>query len=178
MESLDQLTWLLAELNAKQQLVARLFRKCSEARWVASRPGDHPSFTIVSSRGHFPYHGHELEWSPQELCGHLADMARLDAERIRLLREDPDGPKLPAFDESDPARLAQYRRMGRLEAQARLADAQQVLLFRAAGVQQDEVDRVGHDPVDGTMSLREVLTAATEHQADHGHQLAVLIGRG
>jgi hypothetical protein len=104
-------------------------------------------------------------------------MARQDAERIRLLRHDPDCPTLPWFDEDDAVRQEGYRRLGRQEAYARLADAQQALLFRAASVQDGHLDRVGVCPEDGTLTLREVLTAATEHQADHAHQLAVLLGR-
>jgi hypothetical protein len=176
-EGLDQLTWLLSELNAKQQLLTRLLRWCGDGQWTQARPVGDPAYAVVSGRGHFPYRPAELAWAPQVICGHLIDTARQDAERIRILRHDDTCPDLPWFDEDDPVRHDGYRRLGRQEAYARLADAQQALLFRAASVQEAQVDRVGACPSEGIVNLREVLTAATEHLADHAHQLAVLLGR-
>ncbi|MGY1741075.1 MULTISPECIES: DinB family protein [unclassified Blastococcus] len=125
--------------------------------------------------GHFPAYAAELDWTPREVAGHLRDSALVFTERIYRLRTE-DGPLLPDFVPTDPARVASYAAVPPVQLAEQLRAAQAALFGSVAGLRTDELSRAGVHETDGPVTLADVLGFLPGHQRDHADQLAALLG--
>ena len=160
------------ELAAQQQRVADALATIGRLdRWEV-RLGSAARNRLVRA-GHFPEYGAELDWTPQEIAGHLRDSAEVFTERIRRLRAEEE-PVLPDFDTTAPQRLADYHRTRPARLLRQLAAAQQDLRVAVAEVGVDDLGRRGVHEVDGPVTLADVLAFLPGHQSDHAEQLHAL----
>lgn len=122
--------------------------------------------------GHFMgEYGHELDWTPREVCGHLRDSARIFTERITRIREEDD-PQLADFVTDAPERLEEYASTEREELRDQLDAAQAELRRTVEAIPEADLDRAGIHETDGRVTLREIIAFLPEHQSDHREQLA------
>lgn len=121
--------------------------------------------------GHFMEYGHELDWSPRHVAGHLRDSARIFTDRIqRILAEDD--PHLVDFVTDDPELIAEYEAAERDDLRDELDAAQAELRRTVAEVPEEALDRAGIHETDGRVTLRSILDFLPGHQSDHREQLA------
>lgn len=125
--------------------------------------------------GHFPAYAAELDWTPREVAGHLRDSALVFTERLYRLRSE-DGPLLPDFLPTEPARVAGYRAVPPVQLAEHLRAAQAALLRTVAGLRPEELDRAGVHETDGPVAVTDLLAFLPGHQRDHADQLAALLG--
>ena len=162
----------LDELAAQQQRVADALATIGRlGRWEV-RLGSAKRNRLVRL-GHFPEYGAELDWTPQEVAGHLRDSAEVFTERIRRLRAEEE-PALPDFHTTAPERLADYHRTPPARLLRQLAAAQRSVRVAVAEVGVDDLARRGVHEVDGPMTLADVLAFLPSHQSDHAEQLDAL----
>jgi hypothetical protein len=164
-------TAAVTELAAQQDRVAALL-----ARAVGrSRPLSREARRRLVALGHFPAYAGELDWTPEEVAGHLRDSARVFTDRIRRIGQE-DRPALADFVPDEPDRVAGYRATPPAVLLGELGAAQAELLHTVAAVRPDRLDAVGVHEVDGPVSLADLLAFLPAHQRDHAEQLAALAG--
>ncbi len=159
----------VTELAAQQDRVAALLARAAGH----SRPLSPEARRRLVALGHFPAYASELDWTPEEVAGHLRDSARVFTDRIRRIGLE-DRPALADFVPDEPDRVAGYRATPPAVLAAGLAAAQAELLRTVAAVRSDRLGAVGVHEVDGPVSLADLLAFLPAHQRDHAEQLAAL----
>lgn len=158
-------------LRTQQQRVTAVLDALPEEAWHARLT--HHERTALVATGHFPQFSGELDWTPQEITGHLRDSARIFTSRLhRLLREKL--PALGSFDPLDADRVAGYTATPRALLLADLHDAQQQLHAAVAAVRETDLARAGLRADAGPVDVAELLRFLPGHQADHATQLEAL----
>ncbi|MGY1699619.1 DinB family protein [Geodermatophilus sp. SYSU D00766] len=162
-----------AALAAQQRRVADLLARAA-GRPV--RPLAPEARRRLVDLGHFPGYAGELDWTPQEVAGHLRDSARVFTDRIGRIGRGTR-PALPDFVPDAPERVAGYRATPPAVLVAQLAAAQEELLRAVAAVRPGQLALEGVHEVDGPVTVADLLAFLPAHQRDHAEQLAALVGR-
>lgn len=149
-----------------------LLRRADPAHWEA-RLSEGERLRLLEL-GHFPEYGGELDWTPIEVAGHLAESASVFATRLHRLRAERR-PFLADFETTDKDRVTNYRRWPRSELLHRLADAQRKLREVAASVTPHELERSGEHEVAGDVQIGDIMAFLPAHQGDHAEQLESLL---
>jgi DinB family protein len=164
-----------AQLRAEQQRVAEILAGLSADGWAGRL--DDAQRAELAARGHFPEYGGELDWSAQQVAGHLRDSARIFTSRLdRLLAGD--AAPLPPFDPLDADRVAGYTATPLTVLLADLADAQDRLHAVVAGLTAADLRRAGQRASGDTVTVGELVAFLPQHQGDHAAQLEALAGDG
>ncbi|SNS08711.1 DinB superfamily protein [Geodermatophilus saharensis] len=161
-----------AALAAQQRRVSDLLAR---AAGLPVRPLAPEARRRLVDLGHFPAYTGELDWTPDEVAGHLRDSARVFTDRIERIGRGTR-PALPDFVPDAPERVAGYRATPPAVLVAELAGAQEGLLRAVAAVRPGQLALEGVHEVDGPVRLADLLTFLPAHQRDHAEQLAALVG--
>ncbi len=157
-------------LAVQQERVAALLGRAAGH----SRPLTPDARRRLVRRGHFPAYAAELDWTPEEVAGHLRDSARVFTDRIERIGGGTR-PVLPDFVPVAAERVAGYRATPPAVLVAELAVAQARLLRAVAAVAPGQLGAEGVHEVDGPVSLADLLAFLPAHQRDHAEQLEALV---
>lgn len=158
-------------LAGEQARVALLAAELPPSGWRVQLPAE--AAAELLALGHFGQYETELDWTPQQVVGHLRDSARIFTSRVRALQTG-DEPLLNDFVTDDPARLRDYATRTPAELRAELDIAQQQLRQALAAVSPAQLACRGRHEVDGPLTLADVVAFLPGHQRDHAEQLARL----
>lgn len=168
----DPIEAATTQLRRWQRRVAALVEEIDSLdAWSVTLP-PHERGRLIG-QGHFTAYAAELDWSPLEVVGHLRDSALVFAERIRRLRSEAE-PLLADFDTTAFERIADYRATGGRPLAAQLRSAQTTLHRSVWAVEASQLELHGWHPVEGRMTVRDLLRFLPDHQRDHAIQLEAL----
>ncbi|MGI9601526.1 MAG: DinB family protein [Acidimicrobiales bacterium] len=166
MKTIDQTVEML---DTEQQRVVTAIRSLGERAWTDTCLARGARATLAD-RGHFALDPDELDFTAQEITGHLCDSATVFGARIKVIREV----ELPSFGDFDTAaagRRERYRSMSFDAALDRLIWTFQYLRAQVVQIDADDFGREGLHEHTGEMSIAQIVEFLPGHLADHVAQL-------
>jgi hypothetical protein len=117
-------------------------------------------------------------WSPFDVIGHLIHGERTDwMPRARIILEHGEARPFVKFDRFAQFAASQGRSLPALLDEFAALRAQNIRDLEGLHLTEADLDRKGHHPELGVVTLRQLLSTWTAHDLDHVIQVARVIGR-
>lgn len=148
-----QLDSTIALLERTPRALDALLRDLPESWTLRNEGGD--SWTVFDVVGHL-IHGEHTDWIP----------------RTKWILEFGDSKPFDPFDRLGHEQLTRGKSLGQLLDEFAQARAQSLSTLRAMNLQAADLERRGHHPALGAVTLSQLLSTWAAHDANHLHQIA------
>jgi len=109
------------------------------------------------------------EWSAVEVAGHLIDKANNWRTRVLAIR-DSDAPEFELYHQDECVAEAGYQSWDVLELVQVLREAWNEFASAVEGIKPADLDRTGHHPAMGEMTMRDCIVVPLKSADDHLQQ--------
>jgi uncharacterized damage-inducible protein DinB len=117
-------------------------------------------------------------WSPFDVVAHLVHCEHTDwMPRVRVILEHGDTRPFDPFDRFGHVALAKGRSLDSLLDELAIVRRSSLRDLRDLGLTEADLDRRGHHPGLGTVTLRELLATWMAHDLDHVFQISRVMAR-